>query len=94
MIQQHTMPKFMYDLDEYLEKLLYAQHMLVDALRKSKEHLSQMNQNEREEILDKFVKCSQWTAPLEEQLEWAQSNQDTITHFGNSVEELSETYDE
>ena len=93
MIQQHTMPKFMYDLDEHLEKLLYAQHMLVDALRKSKEHLSQMNQNEREEILDKSVKCSQWTAPLEEQLEWTQDNQSTITHFGNRVTE-EETYDE
>ena len=88
------MPEFMYDIDKHLEELLYAQNMLVGALRNSKKHLSHMNQGERNDILVQFAECSQWTASLEEQLEWAQSNQDTITHFGNSVEELSEEYDE
>ena len=94
MTNQNPMPEFMYDLDKHLEKLLYAQHMLVDALRNSKKHLSHMNQDERNDILVQFAERSQWTASLEEQLEWAQSNQDEITHFGNSVEELSEEYDE
>ncbi len=94
MINQNPMPEFMYDMDEYLEKLLYAQNMLVGALRNSKKHLSLMTWGERNDILVQFAERSQWTASLEEQLEWAQSNQDTITHFGNSVEELSEEYDE
>ena len=94
MINQNPMPEFMYDLDEHLEKLLYAQNMLVGALRNSKKHLSHMNQDERNDILVQFAERSQWTASLEEQLEWAQSNQDTITHFGYSIEELSEGFDE
>ena len=94
MINQNPMPEFMYDMDEYLEKLLYAQNMLVGALRNSKKHLSLMTWGERNDILVQFAERSQWTASLEEQLEWAQSNQDEITHFGNSVEELSEECDE
>ncbi len=94
MTNQNPMPEFMYDLDKHLEKLLYAQHMLVDALRNSKKHLSLMTWGECNDILAQFAERSQWTASLEEQLEWAQSNQDTITHFGNSVEELSEGFDE
>ena len=84
----------MQDVDKHLEKLLFAQQMLFPALRRAEEQLSQMNQNERKTILEKFAKCSQWTAPLEEQLAWTRINQSEIIHLGNSVEVLGEICDE
>ena len=65
-------------IDEHLEKLLYAQNILVPALKRASELLQDMNENKRHEVWNKFAEHSQWTAPLDEQLDWVRHNQDII----------------
>ena len=80
--------QIMDDLDVYLEKVLYAQNMLAPTLQSAIQILAEMNSKERISILEKFAKVSQWTASLDEQLEWAASNQEQITRFGSELEEM------
>ena len=65
-------------IDEHLEKLLYAQNILVPALKRASELLQDMNENKRYEVWNKFAEHSKWTAPLDEQLDWVRHHQDII----------------
>jgi len=71
-----------------LEKLLYAQNILVPALKRASALLGDMNENKRQQILDKFAEQSEWTAPLDEQLDWARHNQGVIDDYESKIEEV------
>ena len=75
-------------IDEHLEKLLYAQNILVPALKRASELLQDMNENKRHEVLDKFAGHSQWAASLDEQLDWARHNQGVIDDYESEIEEV------
>ena len=77
-------------IDEHLEKLLYAQNILVPALKRASVLLQDMNENKRSKLLDKFAGYSEWTAPLDEQLDWARHNQDVIDTCASEIEEIGE----
>ena len=77
-------------IDEHLEKLLYAQNILVPALKRASVLLQDMNENKRHEVWNKFAEHSQWTAPLDEQLDWVRHNQDVIDYYGSWIEEGEE----
>ena len=78
MVKQSTIEEVMYVIDDHLEKLLHAQHILTPALEHASELLADMDENKRNKILDEFAKHSEWTAPLDEQLDWVRHNQDII----------------
>jgi len=65
-------------IDEHLQELLHAQNILVPALKRASELLGDMDENKRHEVLDKFAEHSEWTAPLDQQLDWVRHNQDVI----------------
>ena len=65
-------------IDEHLQELLHAQNVLAPALKRASELLQDMNENKRHEVWNKFAERSQWSAPLDEQLEWVRHNQDII----------------
>ena len=75
-------------IDEHLEKLLYAQNILVPALKRASVLLQDMNENKRHEVLDKFAGHSQWAASLDEQLDWARHNQGVIDDYESKIEEV------
>ena len=75
-------------IDEHLEKLLYAQNILVPALKRASELLGDMDENKRHEVLDKFAEHSEWAAPLDEQLDWIRHNQDVIDDYESKIEEV------
>ena len=75
-------------IDEHLGELLYAQNVLAPALKRASELLQDMNENKRHEVLDKFAGHSQWTAPLDEQLDWARHNQGVIDDCESEIEEV------
>ena len=80
----------MYDIDEHLEKLLHAQNVLAPALERASELLADMDENKRAKILAKFAERSQWSAPLGEQIDWAQHNQGIIDDHRSWIEEGEE----
>ena len=90
MAKQSEIEEVMYDIDEHLEKLLHAQNVLAPALERASELLADMDENKRSKLLDKFVGYSEWTAPLDEQLDWARHNQDVIDTCASEIEEIGE----
>ena len=90
MAKQSEIEEVMYDIDEHLEKLLHAQNVLAPALKEAHELLSGMDENKRAEILAKFAEHSQWSAPLGEQMDWAQHNQGAIDDHRSWIEEGEE----
>ena len=90
MAKQSEIEEVMYDIDEHLEKLLHAQNVLAPALERASELLADMDENKRAEILAKFAERSQWSAPLGEQIDWAQHNQDVIDTCASEIEEIGE----
>ena len=78
MTKQYAIEEIMDVIDKHMEKLLHAQNILTPALKEAHELLSGMDENKRAEILAKFAEHSQWSAPLDEQLEWVRHNQDII----------------
>ena len=77
-------------IDKHMEKLLHAQNILTPALKEAHELLSGMDENKRAKILAKFAEHSQWSAPLGEQIDWAQHNQSTIDDHRSWIEEGEE----
>ena len=90
MAKQSEIEEVMYDIDEHLEKLLHAQNVLAPALERASELLADMDENKRAKILAKFAERSQWSAPLGEQIDWAQHNQDVIDTCASEIEEIGE----
>ena len=90
MVKQSEIEEVMYDIDEHLEKLLHAQNVLAPALERASELLADMDENKRSKLLDKFAGYSEWTAPLDEQLDWARHNQDVIDTCASEIEEIGE----
>jgi len=90
MTKQSEIEEVMYDIDEHLEKLLHAQNVLAPALERASELLADMDENKRSKLLDKFAGYSEWTAPLDEQLDWARHNQDVIDTCASEIEEIGE----
>ena len=90
MVKQSAIEEVMYVIDEHLEKLLHAQHILTPALEHASELLADMDENKRSKLLDKFAGYSEWTAPLDEQLDWARHNQDVIDTCASEIEEIGE----
>ena len=90
MAKQSEIEEVMYDIDEHLEKLLHAQNVLTPALERASELLADMDENKRSKLLDKFAGYSEWTAPLDEQLDWARHNQDVIDTCASEIEEIGE----
>ena len=90
MAKQSEIEEVMYDIDEHLEKLLHAQNVLTPALEHASELLADMDENKRCKLLDKFARYSEWTAPLDEQLDWARHNQDVIDTCASEIEEIGE----
>ena len=90
MAKQSEIEEVMYDIDEHLEKLLHAQNVLAPALERASELLADMDENKRAKILAKFAERSQWSAPLGEQIDWAQHNQGIIDDYGSWIEEGKE----
>ena len=90
MAKQYAIEEIMDVIDKHLEKLLYAQNILTPALKEAHELLSGMDENKRAKILDKFAERSQWSAPLGEQIDWAQHNQDVIDTCASEIEEIGE----
>ena len=90
MAKQYAIEEIMDVIDVHLEKLLHAQNILTPALKEAHELLSGMDENRRTEILAKFAEHSQWSAPLGEQIDWAQHNQDTIDDHRSWIEEGKE----
>ena len=90
MAKQYAIEEIMDVIDKHLEKLLYAQNILTPALKEAHELLSGMDENKRAEILAKFAERSQWSAPLGEQIDWAQHNQGTIDDHRSWIEEGEE----
>ena len=90
MAKQSEIEEVMHDIDEHLEKLLYAQNVLAPALERASELLADMDENKRSKLLDKFAGYSEWTAPLDEQLDWARHNQDVIDTCASEIEEIGE----
>ena len=88
MTKQYAIEEIMDVIDKHLEKLLYAQNILTPALKEAHELLSGMDENKRAEILAKFAERSQWTAPLDEQLDWARHNQGVIDDYESEIEEV------
>ena len=86
MAKQSEIEEVMYDIDEHLEKLLHAQNVLAPALERASELLADMDENKRAKILAKFAERSQWSAPLGEQIDWAQHNQGTIDDHRSWIE--------
>ena len=87
MAKQCTIEEIMDVIDKHMEKLLHAQNILTPALKEAHELLSGMDENKRAEILAKFTEHSQWSAPLGEQIDWAQHNQGTIDDHRSGIEE-------
>ena len=77
-------------IDKHMEKLLHAQNILTPALKEAHELLSGMDENKRAKILAKFAERSQWSAPLGEQIGWAQHNQGIIDDHRSWIEEGEE----
>ncbi len=90
MAKQHAIEEIMDVIDVHLEKLLHAQNILTPALKEAHELLSGMDKNKRAEILAKFAERSQWSAPLGEQIDWAQHNQGIIDDHRSWIEEGKE----
>ena len=88
MVKQSEIEEVMDVIDEHLEKLLYAQNILVPALKRASALLGDMNENKRQQVLDKFAEQSEWTAPLDEQLDWARHNQGVIDDYESKIEEV------
>ena len=90
MAKQSEIEEVMYDIDEHLEKLLHSQNVIAPALERASELLADMDENKRSKLLDKFAGYSEWTAPLDEQLDWARHNQDVIDTCASEIEEIGE----
>ena len=90
MTKQYAIEEIMDVIDKHMEKLLHAQNILTPALKEAHELLSGMDENKRAEILAKFAEHSQWSAPLGEQIDWAQHNQGTIDDHRSWIEEGEE----
>ena len=88
MVKQSEIEEVMDVIDKHLEKLLYAQNILVPALKRASALLGDMNENKRQQVLDKFAEQSEWTAPLDEQLDWARHNQGVIDDYESKIEEV------
>ncbi len=88
MVKQSEIEEVMDVIDEHLEKLLHAQNILVPALKRASALLGDMNENKRQQVLDKFAEQSEWTAPLDEQLDWARHNQGVIDDYESKIEEV------
>ena len=78
----------MYVIDEHLEKLLHTQHVLIPALQRASKLIAGMDENKRIKTLDEFAEHSQWSAELNEQLEWVAHNQNVIEYIQLSSEEI------
>ena len=74
-------------IDEHLEKLLYAQNILVPALKRASELLGDMNENKRAKVWDKFAYHSKWETSLDEQVDWVRHNQGIIDQYESEIEE-------
>ena len=74
-------------IDEHLEKLLYAQNILVPALKRASELLGDMNENKRGKVWDKFAYHSKWETSLDEQVDWVRHNQGIIDQYESEIEE-------
>ncbi len=70
--------------------MLHAQNVLAPALERASELLADMDENKRSKLLDKFARYSEWTATLDEQLDWARHNQDVIDTCASEIEEIGE----
>ena len=90
MTKQYAIEEIMDVIDKHMEKLLHAQNILAPALKEAHELLSGMDENKRAEILAKFAERSQWSAPLGEQIDWAQHNQGIIDDHRSWIEEGEE----
>ena len=90
MTKQYAIEEIMDVIDKHMEKLLHAQNILTPALKEAHELLSGMDENKRAEILAKFAEHSQWSAPLGEQIDWAQHNQSIIDDHRSWIEEGEE----
>ena len=90
MTKQYAIEEIMDVIDKHMEKLLHAQNILTPALKEAHELLSGMDENKRAEILAKFAEHSQWSAPLGEQIDWAQHNQGIIDDHRSWIEEGEE----
>ena len=87
-MENNAIEEIMDVIDVHLEKLLHAQNILTPALKEAHELLSGMDENKRAEILAKFAEHSQWSAPLDEQLDWARHNQGVIDDYESEIEEV------